>query len=968
LPHYRYAQLVGGDEAWQVVKDEHLRAFLKEKDPMFVTVLSVSQMIEKNTEKEALAKVLYRGPLYFDWDAADIADAIPQAIKLLQNLEDKGVELSNCHLYATGGKGFHAEIPETAFMEKADLKSDGTAFLPAIYKEMAFELAVDTLDFKVYSARKGRMWRQPNVKRPNGKYKVPISWKELKEMTPEAYLKYTSLPRSLPVTSAPSYSMGLGLVFDRCKQKIVQALARKKKSKRATKLRAGMPSLQALCEGRGLKPGAGFNDICLQLAIIAHDLRWSEEDLIKNCQGLIANHTSDSGRYDSEHKRIQALRAIFSYTEDNPQYEVSIGAIKTLLTHSAPDLEGLPVSTEEIEVLIENPDLEEGEDTSDDNDENSVVLNKFGIYVPGEFGLRRISALGFEKTSVLVAMLDGTILGIETDVMANGKKVGRASIGINELNNTNGLNKLASRYGHAFQGTENQARGTYMRIIGNGKKFGGISYVTNKEGLDIVSIPSHEKEELHTPFLIWADSSRVIVEPRIATLGVHMRFQGYPDARGQFRTDLSNAPGLKEWLEIEGNKEVMFKAVRGLLAQQKMEYTAKVWGWMIACFYRALFQKAYSKFPLLHINGPAGAGKTSGIMAMSQLFYYTSDPPLWSPSSTTFALSYNASSSSSLPMVIDEYKPHAMREGMHDALKAVFREAYNGKTISKGGGNQLNEDFRALHETTLSAPICFIAEAMEEESAVMERVVLATLSPASSSMLMLQLQAFEDLMLNRHTLGVLGAYIAAEIVNRYSVQTLIAEFEPILEEARKEFLYNKPTEDEVERIRARERSVFNYAVAEFGMMKFSKLMDSIFGENTFEQLNGYREKVYMRLVDLNVSTEPEWLKVFNVFSEMSHSDLATPWFLKNKIEYVNINYGGKSCLEIHARALYMKYRLYCRSSHIKPLYAGEAAFIHGLKDCPALVIANKSVELQAPGGSHIFDAGELSRAGFRGLK
>jgi len=40
---------------------------------------------------------------------------------------------------------------------------------------MAYKLYVDTLDLRVYSAKRGRMWRTPNVQRENGKYKVPIS-------------------------------------------------------------------------------------------------------------------------------------------------------------------------------------------------------------------------------------------------------------------------------------------------------------------------------------------------------------------------------------------------------------------------------------------------------------------------------------------------------------------------------------------------------------------------------------------------------------------------------------------------------------------------------------------------------------------------------------------------------------------------------------------------------------------------
>ena len=38
--------------------------------------------------------------------------------------------------------------------------------------DIAYELYVDTLDLRVYSGRKGRMWQTPNVKRESGKYNV----------------------------------------------------------------------------------------------------------------------------------------------------------------------------------------------------------------------------------------------------------------------------------------------------------------------------------------------------------------------------------------------------------------------------------------------------------------------------------------------------------------------------------------------------------------------------------------------------------------------------------------------------------------------------------------------------------------------------------------------------------------------------------------------------------------------------
>ena len=194
MPQYNYYQINGGEETWLPVPVAMFPALTAEKKPKFTTVLAVSALAE-DLSREDRDALKYAGPLYFDWDGKNNEAVTEQTIKLLQGLVDKGLDMSAVKLFATGGRGYHCEIPAECFMDKAP--KAGIQYLPLIYKEIAFGLAVDLLDLLVYSGGRGRMWRTPNVKRDNEHYKVQITWQELLAMTPELYLSMTSAPRPL---------------------------------------------------------------------------------------------------------------------------------------------------------------------------------------------------------------------------------------------------------------------------------------------------------------------------------------------------------------------------------------------------------------------------------------------------------------------------------------------------------------------------------------------------------------------------------------------------------------------------------------------------------------------------------------------------------------------------------------------------------------------------------------------------
>jgi hypothetical protein len=74
--------------------------------------------------------------------------------QFINHLEENEVDLDSISWYASGSRGFHAEIPLAVFMPKPP--NAGIQQLPQIYREMLHQVYIDTMDLRVYSSRKGR--------------------------------------------------------------------------------------------------------------------------------------------------------------------------------------------------------------------------------------------------------------------------------------------------------------------------------------------------------------------------------------------------------------------------------------------------------------------------------------------------------------------------------------------------------------------------------------------------------------------------------------------------------------------------------------------------------------------------------------------------------------------------------------------------------------------------------------------
>jgi hypothetical protein len=333
-----YMPLIGnyffqtGETRWNPATSRQLSERLASSNPPeFRTVLGIIAEIYGECPLEGWP---YLGPMYIDFDSEDITESISDFHEVLEKLEAMDLDLNQIRLYASGGRGFHVEVPMACFI--ADVSTDGVMGLPYIYKEIALALYVDTLDLRVYSARKGRQWRVPNRQRSNGHYKVPLSVSEAVTMTPARYAELTSAPRPFPPLALPELCPALATMYGESCSKFEATNRRKAvtSSREVAEVKQRFqgklpPSLEAL--GQGCFPArGGFNQIAFQMCLAAQTVGMDEAATLKACAGLIQNHESDGHRYNTPSKRRDELRTMYRFV-DRSTYSFSVGGALSIL-------------------------------------------------------------------------------------------------------------------------------------------------------------------------------------------------------------------------------------------------------------------------------------------------------------------------------------------------------------------------------------------------------------------------------------------------------------------------------------------------------------------------------------------------------------------------------------------------------------------------------------------------------------
>jgi hypothetical protein len=185
-PYIRYAKIERAESPWWVIHDTLAAIEKARRDgAMFVTTPALAfPYIDGGPEPNR------RDALVVDSDSKGNPQlSLDEIRKLCCSFlpETYGIDAWDIKFYCSGGKGFHAEIPAHFFGLQ-----DGHPELPLIYKKLVQawvdKLGLTTIDLSMYCMRRGKMFRLANVKRSNGRYKVPLTRDDVGYCSIEALL------------------------------------------------------------------------------------------------------------------------------------------------------------------------------------------------------------------------------------------------------------------------------------------------------------------------------------------------------------------------------------------------------------------------------------------------------------------------------------------------------------------------------------------------------------------------------------------------------------------------------------------------------------------------------------------------------------------------------------------------------------------------------------------------------------
>lgn len=937
MSNFFFYQRAGKESAWEMAMSADRSKVVSTVRPAFTTVLDLSGVPEDND----WSKVRYTGPFYVDFDADGDLELVCQKFReFLGKLSaETGIDMDSPRYYASGSKGFHIEIPQECFIPKPPAM--GTPWLPYIYREMAQSLMVDTLDLSVYTGKRGRMWRTSGVKRENGCYKVPLTFEEAFGMTPDDYLEVIRAPRGDLVTAPAVCTAGLAMLFDRCKEKVTQSMRGKKKRQEKAhevlapwkKSKRTPPTVLKLMSGEDVADGAGFQAIAMQLAIYAISVDMPEKEFLDRCRGLVDGHVSDSNRYNTPDRRRGELSRMYEYMANDSLYDFDPGPIVRLMK-AGTDVSDLGVISQE------DPE-EDGpkKETMVDDDGNVITIepapdamigvrggifqNPDGLFVKRGDEFEPLCRYRFEEVTVLenVGALDNDKFGGFQVTLSHKGVRRKAIIPPNIFSTAGGLRGVMVAYGQAYRGNDLDSQGILDMLNAKIETGGRRVYAIPREGLMVVDHPTLRGEKVIAYLTQDACLTSVDGDEKKE---VTLRYRALQAVSG-YRIDIHKADAVEP---------EHYEQLKDLFRFNRPDVVAKTVGWFVASHYRSAYIETMRQFPSLQVYGEAGSGKSQTLMLLARMHWASNNGVSLKAamSCTNYALDMHATSSSSAPLIIDEWKPREMRmqKGKYEKLKELVKMAYMAGEVGERGNMQKGSaDVMALAKSTASAPIAFMGEAVEPETAIQERCVTVALSQQFQTHE--RKAAFYRLQKNADCLSSLGR----TLMLRGLAMNLGALADEVTQ-LRHRMTDMVPTRPDGQST-VPERLIYNMAVMYHAWDSILRgAFASMFGEGAFDaEIN----EMLTHLTFEGLATEQaavasvsEISKAMGQIAKLSRLSDRPYAVVKNKDYLVDGNF-----VEVRVESCYDHYRMYCATIRDTPLFDSPESFLQALYIYSAVV-------------------------------
>jgi len=697
---YRYIQR-SEKGSWVPVKSNELDVKIQELEAKKVTILEVTEIVEESARDKRTYS--YRGPLYFDIDCKeDLRLAIESGKTLVEKLVELGVPKQGVKIFASGSKGIHVTVDQKYFSAGRAIKG-----LPLVYKVMAKEFYVPGMDFAVYSCGRGNAFRLENVERYDGNYRVPVLYEELKDLDADGYKKLTSKPRNITqIDPKPMKVVLLQNIFEEARREVntnTKPAVIVSSEEGLKELRDDVPPcIQNLCDWKGVRSERNLNQASMQLGIFIG--RADISDVVAD--GLISRlaDSSTSSKYDSLRAKYDHVKGSVSYMKNSPSYQFSCASMRGLFDRAPCDGCVIEDSPESANSASLNMGLLERED---------------GMFIVSTKGDKPLTNFTMLPTDHYIDMPQtggtGARVGTRMELYDTGEMV--ATVVFHEsswLSRTAFMKDTTEGHGVLmFFGSDNDVQAIKGHVLNKENSMGEI--------LRVHTCGIQREEIGDSEIFTYVEPDMSINTNRIQN--TH-EYAGSLVARPYFSESSICA------IEDEEADDALFNM---LGINQEVEMGLMV-GWFIACHFKAHIMALFSQFPVLAVWGSAGSGKSVTVSLISWLNgtdYTMRDTPVNVSNITPFAILDYASSTTTVPRVLEEYNKSKMRLSQWKSVGEILKATWNSEAVLRGGLASKKDNTRSGGKVTkipISGPLVVVSEQELEMPALQERSIRVKLS------------------------------------------------------------------------------------------------------------------------------------------------------------------------------------------------------------------------------------------------
>lgn len=646
------------------------------------------------------AKVRMEGDLTLDIDSKDLAEAIVFANRFLDYLENKhSVNPDHLKLYCSGSKGFHIVIDKKLY----DDAPKPLVYLNQIHSWMVAVMGAESgvnFDMSLYYQR--HLIRTGQKRRKDGKYKVPVTAEEVRSLTPEKYLEYVSAPRKLPISHiVPAKHHPLNSLWAEARARLREAGTRSKSAAVPDEQLALFSDRPPLCiewqvEGVKLHRDSQFNKMSMNLAsFIAHAGNLAEKVKDTLIDRFAKNAPSDSR---NEAGKRRHLETAIRHAQSGAQ-QFGCGFNRAQL--EASPCNGCPIKEAREAESQQLTQIEIGED---------------GYYAVNSKGDgMKLTTFTLERKNEIIEYVQGrkTLVGEVFEVKVFlGKTIETQLLDIGTEEWTIGsFKKVVSKVSGAIVKTTSDAH------LANIREF--INNSQPREGLmrnELVGIQVTHGED--------GEEDRVWLEPGWST-----NSKGISSAyhyTGAVKDTVMSLRGVRP-AGITDTEAV--EVLRALMHSNKPESVSQMLGWAAACHLKShLNHVGSNEFPLLHISGQQGSGKTHSSQlysAVTGAFYH--DAPTTIEIATNYPLKSMLSETTTVARIFDEFNKGQLEKGKYNTVYGYLKALYCRQMTSTGyagKANNMQKVSAASVDKPASAPMIYMARAETENEELRARSII----------------------------------------------------------------------------------------------------------------------------------------------------------------------------------------------------------------------------------------------------